>query len=121
MDECSHDPCYLTYTKPPAEPEEWPSSLRTPNPTAVFMCPTAMTCHDPDQENSDDYICTCASCADTVFASSTVSLIGSHFDDHPGYAKHLVGMIDRAHTDHSVCATDGTRGCTDAAAYNFDP
>lgn len=120
LDECAHDPCYLTHTTPPAELDVWPSTSRTPNVQHVFMCPTRMECTDPDKTVRDDYVCTCPTCSATVFTPATASLIADHFTSHPGYAKHLVGMISRLDDPRSVCAQPSRPGCTDPEAYNFD-
>jgi hypothetical protein len=52
LDECSLDPCYLSYTTPPAELDAWPSALRTPLVTPLFRCPTKLQCTDPDMTNT---------------------------------------------------------------------
>jgi hypothetical protein len=120
LDECAHDPCYLTVTTPPAELDIWPSTARTPSPSPVFLCPTRMECTDPDMTVTDDYICTCPTCDATVFTANTASLITDHFASHPGYAKHLVGMISRLNDAHSVCAEPARTGCTNPDSYNFN-
>ena len=120
VDECQFDPCHLTYTTPPAELDLWPSVLRTPRPTQVFRCPTAIQCTDPDMTVADNYICTCPLCADVMLTNTTAVLLGDFLQGHPGFASHLYGQMQVQSDAQSVCANPAATGCTDPSAYNFD-
>eukprot|EP01052_Picozoa_sp_SAG31_P008983 SAG31_NODE_463_length_15332_cov_5.907700_4_plen_1357_part_00 len=126
LDECSLDPCKgLTTTTPPEEPQPWPSAQRSSPATDVFLCPAGaqISCVDPESAVTDNYICSCPACADFVFTDATVDQLREYFSTHPGSATHLLAQVAEAQalSGRVECAARHLQGCTDSAAYNYDP
>ena len=137
--ECASDPCYQLTTSPPT----------SVTATDTFLCPVAMTCNDPDFTTTDDYTYTCPDCNEAMFSSANVAALGDYLGTHPGLRSFVdsrlaeqsqeedgtqsvcqmtseacqfgpTGVCPAGCTHVSGVSCTGRRGCTDAAALNYD-
>ena len=56
-----------------------------------------------------------------MLTEGTAGLVSEYFTSHPGLAAHLLTQIEAEPGTPSVCSDPTSSGCTNPAAYNFNP
>ena len=77
LNECALNPCALTVTTPPS----------TEASGNRFACPVDFSCTDPDNSVTDNYVCECPTCVDSVLTSGSAGLLTDYFGSHPAFAR----------------------------------
>ena len=132
LDECVHDPCYLSDLTQPQNSNGTVAPLLQGTLGGPFLCPVRMVCIDSDPTATDSYTCTCPSCAAAVFSPTEVTELSSFFEGHKSLRRKVATLVSRRDPENlneysvngiseAVCEDASLSGCTDASMVGYNP